>query len=381
MTEVPVNPAILKWARVSMGLSIEDVAAKFKKTSQKISAWEAGKEFPTYPQLEKLADEYKRPIALFFFSEVPHEDGHKVEFRSLPDTITDNLPPQIIKLYREAKVFQYNLEELYDGKKPVQESLLDLFSSQDITNIEHKSRAIREQLKIPLNTQLIWNDCETAFKHWRTALENNGIFVFKAAFKHKEYSGFCLYHEKYPIIYINNSTPFSRQIFSLFHELAHLLVQASGIDFLEPPNLPVKYSQTEQFCNRLASETLVPRDILKKRIFSKDKANDEAVIEKLANNFSVSREVILRNLLEMNFVDRRTYENFTKKWNASFTRGQEGNGGNYYFTKKAYLGDTYIRLAYEKFYRNKIDSITLAECLNVKPKNLANFEHLVFNTK
>ena len=40
--------------------------------------------------------------------------------------------------------------------------------------------------------------------------------------------GFCLQDDEFPIIYLNNSAAKSRQIFSLFHELAHLLLRTSG---------------------------------------------------------------------------------------------------------------------------------------------------------
>ena len=67
---LPINIDVLKWARDTLGLSLQDVAAKMKRKEKEIEEWEAGTSSPTYPQLEKLAyDIYKRPIAIFFF---PH---------------------------------------------------------------------------------------------------------------------------------------------------------------------------------------------------------------------------------------------------------------------------------------------------------------------
>ncbi len=67
-----------------------------------------------------------------------------------------------------------------------------------------------------------------ALKQWRQAVEDCGVFVFKAAFKQKDISGFCLMDESLPVIYLNNSTTKTRQIFSLLHELAHLLLSING---------------------------------------------------------------------------------------------------------------------------------------------------------
>ena len=64
-----INPTIIKWARERSGYTLEDVAKSFKKDVTTISNWELGTQAPTYVQLEKLADKYKRPVALFFFPE------------------------------------------------------------------------------------------------------------------------------------------------------------------------------------------------------------------------------------------------------------------------------------------------------------------------
>jgi Zn-dependent peptidase ImmA (M78 family) len=58
------------------------------------------------------------------------------------------------------------------------------------------------------------------------------VSVFKDAFRVDDYSGFCLYDDEFPLIYVNNSTSKTRQIFTLFHELAHLISHTSGIDTL-----------------------------------------------------------------------------------------------------------------------------------------------------
>lgn len=84
---LPVNNDILKWGRVSLGLSCEEVAKRLKRSSIKgetVRNWEAGEGSPSYPQLEKLAHEiYKRPVALFFFPAVPEEETPESEFREV----------------------------------------------------------------------------------------------------------------------------------------------------------------------------------------------------------------------------------------------------------------------------------------------------------
>lgn len=385
---LPINVEILKWARESLGLSCEEVAYKISKSfkPERIRAWEAGIGSPTYPQLEKLAYEiYKRPVALFFFPSVPEEDTPESEFRTLPGVIAGQLPVEMIKMYREAKTLQLFLEELYEGDKPVEKSLIDLFTvdlkknqSSDALNTfnpERITKEIREFLEISIDEQCGWTSTETAFKKWRDALEERGIFVFKDAFNNDNYSGFCLYDDKYPLIYVNNSMPFSRQIFTLFHELAHLLLHKGGIDFRSREiveGLSGEYKDLEVFCNRFAGEFLVPFET-----FTPDKdAISEERISELAERYSVSREVILRRYFDLGLVDRDYYEEMSAKW-IEQCKDKKGSGGNYYYNKRAYLGERYINLAFSRYYRNRITVEALAEYLGVKVMNLSTFEYKV----
>lgn len=377
--KLPINKEVLVWARSSIGLSIEEVARKFTKTEKEIEEWEAGISSPTFKQLERLAFEiYKRPLAVFFFPDIPKEDTPKTEFRTLPDTVINVLPVEIIKLYRKAKLYQLYLEELFEGQKPLEQSLLDRFSITDQTNITTLTQEIRKELKITVDEQSKWRTMEEAFKNWRTVFETNGIFVFKDAFKNEAYSGFCLYDEKYPVIFVNNSVPDSRQIFTLFHELGHLLFKSGGIDFRSrefTKGLKGFYYDVEVICNKFANEFLVPSDELD----SFKLTVSESQFEKLANHFSVSREVILRNYLDRGLVTQAYYEEMAAKWiKEAQEKKEKGEGkGNYYFNQKTYLGTRYISIVYGKYYQNKISLDNVAEYLNVKAKNLPTFEHLV----
>jgi len=376
---LPINLDILKWARISIGLSVLDVAKRMKKTESEIENWESGISFPTYPQLEKLAYEvYKRPIAIFFFSEIPEEETPKTEFRTLPDSLTEKLPVEIIKLYRKVKVFQLNLAELYEDSKPVSPNLIENYSLKSRSNITSLANKIRKDIGFSIEDQFSWNNLDTAFKNWRAALEENGIFVFKDAFHNDDFSGFCVYDEKYPIILINNSMPDSRQIFTLFHELGHLLYHMGGIDFRDNRSIDYaskKYSTYEINCNRFANEFLVPTEVLT----AQDLVISEKQIEILANLFSVSREVILRNYFDLNLIDNDYYKKMVAKWVKDAKKiKKKRSGGHYYYTQISYLGSTYINIAFSKYYQNKISSENLSSYLNIKESKLSTFEHFAF---
>ena len=379
--KLPINVDVLKWARTSLSLSPEDVAQRLggRFNTETVLAWENGQGSPTYPQLEKLAHEiYKRPVAVFFFPAVPEEESPKTEFRTLPDTMRAVLPPEIIKLYRKAKLFQLNLEELFEGEAAVKKSLLDRFALSEHSQIEPITMALRQTLGVSIEEQVTWRSAETAFKDWREALEGQGIFVFKDAFRNDGFSGFCLYDRKYPLIFVNNSMPESRQVFTLFHELAHLLFHSGGIDFRSTTVVRAfegYYRNVEITCNHFASELLVPRDVLDASVTEVS----EPQFARLASYFSVSREVILRKYLDRGLVTPSYYKKLAAKWakQAQENRENPSGGGNYYYNQRAYLGERYINLVYGKYYQSKIAADSVAEYLNVPERSLPAFEHFV----
>lgn len=264
MVKAPVNPDVLKWARDSANLTIDEVTIKVKKGPEVIDAWEKGLDSPSYAQLEKLAyDVYKRPMAVFFFPNPPKEDDTKKSFRTIPDSEFSRLPSTLIRQIRKARVKQENLYELCNEENPSQIQLLSDLKSLKGYGLKELASVIRNYLKISLNIQKGWDSVETALENWRNTFEDSGVFVFKEAFRNDDFSGFCLYDKKFPLIIINNSMPKTRQIFTLFHELGHLLFETNGIDKLNDDfinMLPEQERNIEILCNRLAAEILVPSD-------------------------------------------------------------------------------------------------------------------------
>lgn len=237
-------------------------------------------------------------------------------------------------------------------------------------------QTVRDYLGISLEEQKEWKDSEDALKKWREVIESFGIFVFKNAFKQTEFSGFCLYDSEFPIIYLNNTVAKTRQIFTLFHELAHLLFKTGGIDkivddYIE--RLPHSQRRVEVFCNHFAAEFLVPDDDFNRVLPSSFKL-DESFISALADKYAVSREVILRKLLDRQLVDPEYYAEKAAKWAKDAKTRRSDGGGNYYATQIAYLGNRYLDLVFSEYYRNRISTNQLADYLNVKVSNLPTLE-------
>jgi Zn-dependent peptidase ImmA (M78 family) len=365
---IPVNKDVIAWARRRAGLSQEEAAQKFAK----IAAWEAGTALPSYPKLESMAEEFRIPIAVFFFPQPPKVPPIQETFRTLPDAEFAQLPRRIQQLLRKAKAFQLGLYELTQGRNPADRLITREMEFTARMSVDAMAARVRSYLGVSLEQQAQLRDADEALKEWRQALYRVGIFVFKDAFREGTFSGFSLYDEVFPIIYVNNSAAKTRQIFTLFHELAHLLFHTSGIHPLEDEyveRLAVRPRHIEVLCNRFAAQFLLPEKVFE-AAFSGQRAT-ERTAEILAERFHVSREFIFRKFLDRGLISQADYRRAARRW---AEQRQEGGGGNPYWSKLAYLGRDYVALAFSQYHQNRIDETQLGEYLDMKPKNVGTLE-------
>lgn len=382
--QIPVNHIMLRWARDTGGFGIDDVVGKLKRkgiTSETIVSWEEGTASPTYVQLERLAYEiYKRPLALFFFPEPPEEETPKESFRTLPQEEIDLLEPRLLYLVRRAKVMQENLRELFNGENPAKKPVCSDITIHSSDTISDVAKAVRKYLGVGLNEQYALTKNDEALKYWRGVLEQHGVFIFKDAFKDDECSGFCLYDDVFPIIYINNSQAKIRQIFTLFHELAHLLFKTGGIDLRHNDyvqKMKGDNKRVEVFCNEFAGEFLVPTEDIKSQI--RNQTIDDHLLTRLAKKYSVSREVILRKCLDLNHITKAFYEAKVKEWDEErlmrgSSSGSDKGHPTYYDVQGAYLGAYYIETAFGKYYQGAISKLQLADYLGMKEASVSTLE-------
>ena len=206
--------------------------------------------------------------------------------------------------------------------------------------------------------------------------------MFKDAFGADEFCGFSLYDAEFPVIYVNNTNAKARQVFTLFHELAHLLYRTSGVDrqgdfenkFLS------EHERTEQQCNALANAILVPEEEFNLARAPGRFDRTEAI--SLAKRFSVSREVIYRKFRDRKWIAQGEYEAAVAEWAEQFRLSQKlKSSGDQYRTWLTYLGEDYVALAFRRYYEERIDNEELAEYLGIKPKYIDALEETLLGER
>lgn len=368
---LPITPAVVQWARERAGYSMDDAVRHFKK----IADWETGEALPTYVQVEHMAERFKIPVAVFFFPKPPAVPPIEQSFRTLSAADFAAIPRTVRMFLRRGQAMQLNLAELNDAKNPAGRVISRDLRPSTNTSLDKIAAEVREYLGVSVDEQASWKSIDEALENWREAFATNaGVYVFKDAFRAPNYFGFCLYDDEFPVIYLNNSSAKSRQIFTLFHELGHLLFHTSGIDMLDDQfidHLSGAEQKIEIICNDLAARALVPDDVLDNML--KDADIGRSLAARLAGYFSVSREVIYRKFLDRGLIDATEYGAAAKEWAAQMKGKDDASSGNYYNSQRTYLGQRYIDLAFTRYYQRRFDRGQLAEYLNLKPKNLPTF--------
>ena len=147
--ELPINPQLLTWARETAGYSLEEIAVA--SGFGRFPEWEAGERFPTYAQLEKIADKLHRPIAVFFFPEPPDETGIEKSLRAMTEEDVQKLSPLIRQLFRKAKAFQLSLRELWE-ENPEHRNTVQWMKAVNTQNVKALAREVREILGVSLGS-------------------------------------------------------------------------------------------------------------------------------------------------------------------------------------------------------------------------------------
>ena len=87
---IRLNPGVLRWARETAGVSLQDLARRLNPGEETIAKWETGEKTVTVRTLRDVARFLKRPLAVFLLPEPPPELPVPPDFRTLPK---DSLAP------------------------------------------------------------------------------------------------------------------------------------------------------------------------------------------------------------------------------------------------------------------------------------------------
>lgn len=348
--------------------------------------WESGAEFPSFAQLRKLAELYDRPVAAFFLPTPPRDFDVGRAFRKMPDMVEESVLSSALTLHirgsEDRRAVLLDLAREVGAEWP-----RFVLRRQPGETAQSLAGRVRDHFRISINEQLSWSAPSEAYRNWRGALEGSGVLVFQTSrIDVSEMRGYSIVHDVAPVITVNTKDDYHPRIFTLMHELGHLLRRKSNICDPQTGKSHWIDPDEEVFCNEFAGEILVPSDALEAMIEPSELDDSpfgisSSELRRLSSKFRVSDEVLARRLLATGHISKAHY----RAWRALF----ESAGARPKKQRKspivpvdvktvANLGRPYVRTVLEALHNDRITLSDVASFLGVKLKHLKKIERRAF---
>jgi len=367
----------MKWARERAKLSLDIAAMKIGRDPSVIEAWENGSMLPTISQARKAAEVYKRSLSVFYLPEPP------TDFDTLPDFRKNEYKeysPELALLIRQIQV---KVEWLHEYLKEEGVRELSFIGKTDYKAVPHLvANDIRSTLGVTREAQKRCRDNSAALKLWIDAAESVGINIIrKGGIQSSEVRGLLITDKYAPFIFLNSNDSNAGRQFTLLHELAHLWINQPGLS--DPfgnfrRNVTIE-DQIEIFCNQVANCILVDiKDVLSQWNTLKSSYSFEKCISLIAKTYSVSEEVIARNLLDEEQIEQYEYNiirgNCIRNWELHKEKQKDQSGYQPHSQRMSQEnGYRYSKLVVDAYSRGKISGRDASTLLHVKVNN---FQHM-----
>lgn len=339
-----INPQRLQWCLADRGVTLEQCAEEAGISSKTLDKVMAGTPALTFGQLSKLAAYFGRGVLFFLEQEDVTADAvHTPQFRTLANQKPE-LTPRLKAFIERVE----NVRAVYLGLlEDADQDDVSRFDPPELTGLNPAAAGRRVRDWLSLGER---ND----FDSYRHAVEARGLLVMRSngyngqwqIAKESPILGFSLYHPLCPVIVVKKLAYEPRQVFTLMHELGHLLLhRVSRID--DGEDFAAQDGE-EQEANAFAGALLVPDEFL----HGIDMRAAPRAVEELddwlrpqCRTWGVSPEVILRRLVDAKRFSRTAYVDY-RAWreNLGAETADEGGSRMYRHREPVHIfGDRFVR--------------------------------------
>jgi Zn-dependent peptidase ImmA (M78 family) len=347
MTDLFLQPNVLKWARERAGLPEDVLAKKMSVTPERVREWEIVGAL-RFKQAERLAQVTHTPFGFLFLPAPPEERLPIPDFRTVKDAPMRRPSPDLLETVhlmqrRQAWMREFLLEEGEEPSPFVGGAALD--DSPDAF-----AAKMRDVLGLAPDWAVRESSWDGAFRRLRERGEDIGVLIIvngvvgnntRRKLDVAEFRGFALSDDYAPLIFINGADAKSAQIFTLTHELAHVWLGEGGVSnpTLETDDFQIGSPPVERLCNQAAAEFLVPAAEMKRHWDAARR--DSEPYQSLARRFKVNPLVVARRALDLELTTRRDFLDFYGEYKDDPRRTPlpaRDDGGNFWNTQNVRVG-------------------------------------------
>ena len=364
----PVNPAVVRWAREQSGLDRHEAARRLSGVdSDKLTTWESGGGKPTMAQLRGLAKLYDRTPAFFFRKDTPESDLPALpDFRSPSGQSQDPLSFELRRQLRACLERRNTMLELVDHTR---EWVPPAISDDKPAAI---AKHMRKLLNVSIDDQLKAGSGHAMLKIWIHALEDQHILVFQSSqFPIEEARGLSIYNSVFPLILLNGKDAPAGRIFTLFHELGHLIKRSGALCALR------KEPSEERWSNDFAAALLMPIEYLRNQIGASARVKD---VRGLARRLKVSGHAMAIHLQRHGFLDQSVVHQVEKATtqNVQAHPPPDDRGPPFHLVRLRDIGRKYASAVLDAYHQ---DNITLADASHLLGAKIHHLPHMENNLR
>lgn len=322
-----INKSTLKTICDNMGVQHTYIADAVKcKPAAKVNDWmnESSSSLPTFNQAKKIAKCLKVPFAGLYMNP---DDVRKIKVPQLTSRRT--FPDGYL---RDESSLNIAVADLLTSRDFLLSMNAELNEQIPIFNISipHEdnpllwANSIRQLFGISLSEQFKFTSSRQFYLYVRKQVEAKGIFVHCFTDVYLQMArGLAIYNDIMPIIGINADDRYPAKIFTIIHELTHILKRQSSV--CNEIFNSFTQQQEEIFCNAVAGEVLIPTESLEIKLNSPAYDGDitVAVIDSLSKTYSVSKEVVARRLLDTGKISNISYDTYIDEFKRALEREKE----------------------------------------------------------
>lgn len=384
-----VNPDILRWARETAGLTLEDAVGKLSikdakgtVATDRLRALETGETAPTRALLSRMAKQYRRPLLTFYLAQPPRRGNWGRDFRAPAADRSERDEALLDALVRNVQARQALLRSAMLDDDDDLVPLTFPGSATIKTSVEQLVDSLRDTLRLQLSGFRASRNPDEAFRLLRSHAEQAGVFVlvlgdlgsYHTELNVEVFRGFALADAFAPFVVVNPRDSAAARCFTLLHELVHLWLGEPGISGGDPQD-PV-----EIFCNQVASNFLLPdEELATLREPENEHSQDWAAsISAFASSRNVSSSMVAYRLHRSGVLDRETWLGlrglFRSRWLEGRQRQRqqrEGRDGGpaYGVLVRHSLGGRLVELASRLMASGALTTTKAGRVLGVNPRN------------
>lgn len=342
---MPVKPELISWA-----LDQADAELDTLQQGQMVEGWLEGSSQPTLKQLQDFAKRVHVPFGYLMLSAPPVLEKPLPDFRRRAvssERYSQELTGEIYAQQRKQSWFRdYAIDRGLDAVTWVKSASLS-------DNPVAVAQRLREELGFSTASRA--QEYADSRKQVFTFLEDKGVLMSiagyfgstKRSFDSSEFSGFSLCDDYAPLIFVNGKEAHSAQIFTMMHEVGHLVLGESGVS--DDAASAETTHRSERWCDKFAAAFLMPSDEI--RASAPSSLSENAVMP-IAKRFKVSALALLNRLMDLKLISFEQWSDVYPKFEERAFEvlqkraAEKPPGGNFYKVHTFIVGRRFAQAVY-----------------------------------